>query len=238
MRCINSGGGIGGLALAAFLSKSSDIEVHIFESRKEFREDGAGLALWERYCNILNEELDFEAVHKANFYPLPDWTQGNCSLVYHVLIFCTQGIPLITIASVKGPALRKSDTIVQNGEFFRLDHGFKSIARKFLILSLVKAINFDHVKSHLSTTFERYSIRDDLSVALHFKNGPDFEADVLIGADGIQSRVRASMFESTPLFANPHFTGQFAYRMECSMTDLASKNTRHPALSGFTFVSH
>src|SRR6185437_13256902 len=49
--------------------------------------------------------------------------------------------------------------------------------------------------------------RDDVAVA-HFEDGSEVEADVIIGADGIHSRVRAALFGPD----DPTFTGKICYR--------------------------
>src|SRR6201999_4544151 len=47
----------------------------------------------------------------------------------------------------------------------------------------------------------------DVAVA-HFEDGSEIEADVIIGADGIHSRVRAALFGPD----DPQFTGKICYR--------------------------
>ena len=42
----------------------------------------------------------------------------------------------------------------------------------------------------------------------HLENGKQIEADVVIGADGIRSRIRAALWEDE----NPVVTGQIAWR--------------------------
>ena len=61
--CHRSGGGIGGLTLAAVLVKfSNDIQIDIYESASVFSEIGAGITAWRRTWRIMeilgiNEEL-------------------------------------------------------------------------------------------------------------------------------------------------------------------------------------
>ncbi len=50
-----SGGGIGGLTLAAALSRSPEIEVHIYEAASRFSDIGAGLGMWKRTWNVMEE---------------------------------------------------------------------------------------------------------------------------------------------------------------------------------------
>ena len=50
----SSGGGIGGLTLAAVLGRfAQDIHVDIYESDPEFNEIGAGISVWRRTWRIM-----------------------------------------------------------------------------------------------------------------------------------------------------------------------------------------
>jgi len=50
--------------------------------------------------------------------------------------------------------------------------------------------------------------QDDRVASAQFKDGTEIEADIIIGADGIHSAVRASLFET----AAPRFTGKVSWR--------------------------
>ncbi|KAG6886843.1 hypothetical protein C0992_002060 [Termitomyces sp. T32_za158] len=66
-----SGGGIGGLALAAFICfHSSDIAVDIYETKEEISSIGAGIAIWKRTWQTLQDIGLEEEVKKRNL-PLP-----------------------------------------------------------------------------------------------------------------------------------------------------------------------
>ena len=71
-----SGAGIAGLTIAAFLSKSRDIELHVFEAKSDDRAIGAGIAIWKRCWDILEEMLDFEAECISQGLKLPRWSEG------------------------------------------------------------------------------------------------------------------------------------------------------------------
>ncbi len=70
----------------------------------------------------------------------------------------------------------------------------------------------------LGRRFERYENRSDRIVA-HFAGGETLEADLLVGADGIHSAVRAQMLGPD----TPRFTGCIAWRATAPVTALGDK---------------
>ena len=130
--------------------------------------------------------------------------------------------------------LRKSDVETGGHEFYSLNHGFRSFQRTALIDFLLQKSTAAACTLHVNKRLESYSVRQDSTLALHFDDNSIHEADVLIGADGIHSRIRSIMFKHN---TEPRFSGQFAYRMLCSSTALRSKYPNHEALRGFKIVS-
>ena len=60
---------------------------------------------------------------------------------------------------------------------------------------------------HLNHKLERF-VETSTGVTLYFENGAIHEADILIGADGVHSRVRDQLFGPSA----PRYTGRVAYR--------------------------
>lgn len=59
---LNSGAGVGGLALAAFISRNPQVEVVVYESKPEVSAAGEAIAIWKRSWQVfqdmgLDEEL-------------------------------------------------------------------------------------------------------------------------------------------------------------------------------------
>ena len=84
------------------------------------------------------------------------------------------------------------------------------------------------------------------SIRLEFADGTTKTTDVLIGADGIRSAVRKTMFEvasadddKTDLkqYADATFTGITVYRCLISAEPLRKENPEHPSLKDMTIVS-
>ena len=72
-----SGGGIAGLSAAAFLSKSPDIELHVLEAKSEIRAIGAGIAIWKRYWDILEDMIDLGSECNVLGLKLSRWSEGE-----------------------------------------------------------------------------------------------------------------------------------------------------------------
>jgi salicylate hydroxylase len=66
------------MALAAFLAAVPDIRVDIYEAKPEIRTIGAGLAVWKRYWDVLEESLDFNSECEARGIARPRWSEGGC----------------------------------------------------------------------------------------------------------------------------------------------------------------
>lgn len=76
--------------------------------------------------------------------------------------------------------------------------------------------------AHFGKRLEKYEEKADGKLLMHFKDGTTAEADALIGADGIKSKIRESMFGVGHPCVVPSFTGCVAYRGVVPM-DLAVK---------------
>ncbi|KAL2758484.1 hypothetical protein ACRALDRAFT_1075062 [Sodiomyces alcalophilus JCM 7366] len=218
------GAGISGLALAAFLSsldRESRLSVDLYESSAEVRMSGAGIAVWKRYWDLLGDELGFEKACVDQGLSAPDWSK------------------------VRGPVVRKSDTAGAGGhEFCALSHGPTVIPRSAMSSILAGKLDPSRCRLHLQRRFTHYeeatAPNGRTTTVLHFEDGTKAECDLLVGADGVFSRVRRVLFEGQPEFAQHHFSGQIAYRMSCSadaIQRLRAKKPDHAALRGFTIWS-
>lgn len=137
---------------------------------------------------------------------------------------------------VRGPVLRKSDTPSGGTDFSQIPHGPRLVPRDALLDIL--HTHADTGRCHIKTNkkMKLYIQEDSGSLTLLFEDGSDFTADVLIGADGVHSRVRRHMFLGNDVLSAPHFSGQFAYRMSCPKADLHKRHPNNVALDGFKIV--
>ncbi|KAI0729300.1 hypothetical protein BC629DRAFT_1601528 [Irpex lacteus] len=159
------GGGIGGLAFAVALAKTgADVDVDIYESAAKFSEIGAGIGMWPRVWNTL-VGLGLEEDLKRR--------GTNVGQDVKVLYFKADQAKLLDI----GQALQPLQTY-HRAEFLKiLEKNMPSTYRTNFGKRLV-------------------SYEDSASepVTLHFKDGSTATCDVLVGADGIKSAVRRTMF--------------------------------------------
>lgn len=173
------GGGIGGLAAAHALRRRR-VEVTVYEATPELKEIGAGVALGPNAMKALRAiELD-DAVRKIG------WESEFQTL--------RNGL--------NGRVISKTPRSVAAHQY---GTGGCSAHRADLLDAL--AGNLPKELVVLSARCD--GVRNEGSTAVaHFTNGDEIEADVIIGADGIHSRVRESLFGPDA----PRFTGKICYR--------------------------
>ncbi len=174
------GGGIGGVALAACLLKCG-FEVRLFERAPAFGEVGAGIQMTPNAVKVMRELGLLDRVLEVGFLP--------GALVGHNWktgreIFRT---PLKDVC----PTL--------------YDAPFIHIHRADLHHTLASLVP-DSVPT-FSTACMGISQEGDVAVA-RFADGTHFEADVIVGADGVRSTVRSALFGDEA----PRFTGNMCYR--------------------------
>jgi 6-hydroxynicotinate 3-monooxygenase len=174
------GAGVGGLTLAASLKKFG-IRAHIFEQARSFGPVGSGLQLTANAVKGLQGlGLDHQ-LRQQGFVPAEHLSrEWDTGEVTNIL-------PI-------GVAIESK-------------YGVPDIAihRHNLHAALVSKIDPDQVSFRKKLTHIRSS---EDGVELHFEDGQSCSADAVIGADGLHSRVRDSLFGPE----RPRYTGKVAYR--------------------------
>ncbi|HUA47572.1 MAG TPA: FAD-dependent monooxygenase [Solirubrobacteraceae bacterium] len=173
------GGGIGGL-LAARALCGRGIEVAIYEAAPELREIGAGVALGPNAMKVLRS-LGLEDEVRA-VAGRSEWA------------FTRNG---------------KTGRVISRTSRQQQVSLFGSAAATVHRADLLDVLA-DSVPDHIVTLGARCNgvKPDGLVAAAKFEDGSEVEADVIIGADGIHSVVRASLFGPDA----PRFTGKICYR--------------------------
>ena len=173
------GGGIGGLTAANALSQAG-IEVAVYEAAAELREIGAGVALHANAMRVLRAIGVEDGVRKVA--GRAEWA--------------------VTRNGKTGRVISKTSRKQQAAAF-----GLQSATVHRADLLDVLA---DALPPGLVTLGKRCTrVEPDGATAVaRFADGSEIEADVIIGADGIHSAVRTSLFGPD----DPRFTGKICYR--------------------------
>jgi salicylate hydroxylase len=182
------GGGIGGLTAAHALRRRG-IEVAIYEAAPELREIGAGVALHANAMKVLRA-LDLEDDVRA--------TAGRSEWA-------------LTRHGITGRVISKTSRQQQAALF---GSPGATVHRADLLDVLARSL-----PSEIVTLGARcVGVEADGPVAVaRFKDGREVEADVIVGADGIHSAVRTSLFGPD----DPRFTGKICYRSVIAVDSVA-----------------
>ena len=175
------GAGMGGLASAAALSKAG-IDVTVYEQARQFTRLGAGIQIGCNAMHVLRGLGLEQHLREQTFYPRSwsnrDWRTGE-----------------VMFDMVFGPSAEE-----KYGAPYLLAH------RGDLHAALVSAVPAELI--HLDHRLTGIDHTADRGVRLSFANGRTVEADVAIGADGVNSLVRAALFGDD----EPNFLDRIAYR--------------------------
>jgi salicylate hydroxylase len=177
------GGGIGGLTAALALARRG-IEVDVYEQAPELRELGAGVQISANGTRVLHALGLKDALKNVQVEPAGKairlWDTGQSWKLFDLGMesVARYGFPYITVHRSD-----LHDAIAQ--ALMREKPGAIHLGRKCVGLTQTS----DHVE-------------------LEFDRGPPVTAKLVVGADGVHSTVRASLFGA----AEPQFTGIIAWR--------------------------
>ncbi|KAK0450371.1 uncharacterized protein EV420DRAFT_1646605 [Desarmillaria tabescens] len=164
------GGGVGGLAFAIAASKYSNIAVEVYEATSGFSSFGAGIGLWPRAWDVLTTlGLGDHLMKIASSPPTTDITHS------------------FTFRKSDQPTGSDFYKMYSKGHIMTFHRG--QLQQSFLQylppLCLV----------HYSKRLQSYSRQPSGEIQLVFRDGGHATCDVLVGADGIHSAVRAQLMQ-------------------------------------------
>ncbi|KAI0161031.1 hypothetical protein GGR52DRAFT_586350 [Hypoxylon sp. FL1284] len=208
------GGGIVGLITALGLLKRN-IPVTIYEQASSFREIGAGVAFTANalQCMALLDPVIVDAVNAVATQNGESGAPPNDYLRYH------DGYRW-------DPADPDGSDDKLLGLLYSGYKGFQGCHRAALLDELVK-----YVPAHVVQFRKRFAECEDKGpdqkLLLRFSNGTSAEADLLIGCDGIKSKIRQLVLGASNPASYPHFSHKVAYRA------LIPMEQAEPALGAF-----
>lgn len=181
MRAIIIGSGIAGLSSAIALRKVG-IDVTVYERAPELREVGAGISLWANALRALDHIGAGDAVRKHSL-----------------------GMVRSEMRAREGRKI----LVGMRAEQFEKKYGIAPFVCMIHRADLVAALASLLPEGTAKYGFECTGVepRGD-GASVRFANGHDDSADVVIGADGIHSAVRASLFGPEP----PRYAGYTCWR--------------------------
>ncbi|KAF8993910.1 hypothetical protein BDQ17DRAFT_1545816 [Cyathus striatus] len=187
------GAGIGGLTFALALAKvipDEVVKIDVYEKTKEIKEIGGGIAFWQRSWEIFQRLGVSEALEQH----LQKKPVAERSLVWAV---------------TRGDQAKNIDMF----EFYQ--NGSPAHFHRAEVHHTLMKVLPPSVKVHLSHRLVSYDESDD-NVVLNFDSQEPQMCDLLIGADGIRSHVRAELinkrFPDEKKSINPIWGGTVLYR--------------------------
>ncbi|KAJ5125850.1 hypothetical protein N7526_008027 [Penicillium atrosanguineum] len=189
------GGGLGGMAFMNAALFAGLKNVQCYEQAHQFGEVGAGVDISANANRILDTFGLQESLLRCSSPQLPYYMQ------YHSY---------------------QTGEYLAHIEEFSKPHA-RLIHRAHLLDSLKKPVPGDHL--HLQkrlAVIDRNTSPDAAPYTLHFEDGTTVDADIVIGCDGIKSRVRRELGFGD----SPKYSGQVVYRGFVEYEDLPEETSK------------
>ena len=187
------GGGIAGLTTALCLQRAG-LQPIVIERAPAIEEIGAGIQLSPNACRVLDAIGVIDAVRASAF--APERLEMRIGI---------SGRPVFAIDAV-------------NATQKRWGAPYLHVHRADLVAALAAALR-ERMPGALVTGAEMRSLQqDDAGARVTLADGRTLDAGIVVGADGIHSRVREQLFGAS----NPQFTGNVAWRATVAVDRLGA----------------
>ncbi|KAI1772912.1 FAD/NAD(P)-binding domain-containing protein [Hypoxylon cercidicola] len=186
IRIAISGGGLAGASCFHALFKHEHLDIHIFESAPTFKEAGAAIGIVRNALAALEliGPSAAECLQRAGAVPM----RG-------VRFMLAQG-------EGRGSMVDEADDVAQGKRVSSI------VQRAAFVRELLADVPPERM--HAFKKLDRVDHNSDGSITLCFTDGTTHDCDVLIGADGIHSKVRKLVLGEDDPAASPRNTGSWA----------------------------
>lgn len=213
------GGGIGGLTLAIGLLRRN-VSVQIYEAAAAFGDIGLGLSIGpaaHRAMPLIDPQIyDFYNSLVTTHADSPGYERFRQT--WFEIVWATGGKAGRLLMDLK--ALPSGQTTLRRADF--LD----------ALVSLVPPEN-----THFGKRLEHLEEAAD-GVHLNFEDGTSVVADVVVGCDGIRSKVKESMLPEEAEHNKPQYSGMYGYRAVLDMETMVSVVGEQRARVSTMYVGH
>lgn len=163
------GTGTSGAYLASLLIQEG-FDVHLFEKAPMVRTDG---------CGILIVQSGMKALHQGNPH------------ISKKIIESGNRVKLFEFRNLKGGFINSESVTYEEDELPGM-----LVHRKVILEAILDTLPLDKIKFNAQLSF---ITQTENSAIAHFKDGSTWEGDLIVGADGILSKVRQSVVPNVEL---------------------------------------
>ncbi|KAH8696031.1 putative salicylate hydroxylase [Talaromyces proteolyticus] len=213
------GGGIGGLTLAIGLLRRN-VNVKVYEAAAQFGDIGLGLSIGpaaHRTMPLIDPKIyDFYNAFVTTHADSPGYEQ-----------FRQTWFEIVWASGIKAGEILMDLKALPSGQ--------TTVRRADFLDALVSLVPKEH--TYFGKRLQNLEEAFD-GVHLNFEDGTSVVADVVVGCDGIKSKVKESILPGEIEQTMPRYSGMYAYRAVLDMDTMVSVVGDHRARVSTLYVGH